>query len=386
MKPDKRSKKMNPKRNGLNYLDYLIEEAIGHDQRKHDHVAPVVDFHFDEESRLLCPETEFGPVPPLSVEEGAYKQLFRRLGRSIEWYNSTSNKKGLPADYLLSIPDDLRAELLNRHLADFPGTGSAGGLTARGYDDVCRAIMSSRYAVYDNSEALELFRALVVDQAGEDFDTLNSSTVTRDSLYVRSIWKETGIGDDGQPDQTGQGGYGIGVYFGNNETGGGSLIVRSLIQRHACTNSIVSNEEVRLRHIGDPDLLTAELQIGVARLFEKSADMLRNMVKATMTRVPSFTDVLAGLADENGWSQRVTLSVAAGTENQNTVAGLVNGVTWAAHEVTENQDDRLALEVLGGEILERGSDEKYRDNELTQAFARYANRGVKARKEERVLL
>ena len=51
-----------------------------------------------------------------------------------------------------------------------------------------------------------------------------------------------------------------------------------------------------------------------------------------------------------GWDEPMALNVAAGTENQQTKAGIVNGITFAAQKV-EDPDKRADMEVLGGRIL-----------------------------------
>lgn len=54
----------------------------------------------------------------------------------------------------------------------------------------------------------------------------------------------------------------------------------------------------------------------------------------------------------DGWKQDFLEVVDQGTEGQRTVAGLVNGITYAAHVHTDTSNpEALELETLGGRYL-----------------------------------
>ena len=68
-------------------------------------------------------------------------------------------------------------------------------------------------------------------------------------------------------------------------------------------------------------------------------------------QIPDFEAVLSGLARQHGWAQPVHSAVLIGTEGNTTRAGIVNGITYAAHRAVEHPNDQVDMEILGGAIL-----------------------------------
>jgi hypothetical protein len=60
--------------------------------------------------------------------------------------------------------------------------------------------------------------------------------------------------------------------------------------------------------------------------------------------------VIAGLCKQYGWGEDTKTRIAVGTEGRETRFGLINGITWAAHEV-KNADEQSDYEIIGGSIL-----------------------------------
>jgi hypothetical protein len=75
------------------------------------------------------------------------------------------------------------------------------------------------------------------------------------------------------------------------------------------------------------------------------------MVQAQYEQLPALDRIIDGLAEKFEWSQELTFAVVHGTENQRTVAGLVNGITYAAHAVNLPAQQAVSLEMLGGKLL-----------------------------------
>lgn len=330
-------------------LEEMLATSRGFDAEKHDHHGPVTAFAFDEEARLCVPTSGlFGKLkvgtPPQSLTHHAFGQLCGLLGKVAFGKGST---KPLPASYLEVIPADLRAMVLNRHMTDYPDQGR---IMARCYQDTCRAFVSDRYARIDNTELLTMLQKVLQDKGRGSPVKFIRSFVTPDAVTVKMTVKDTRLDGD-----TSGGGYGIGVYIGNDEIGGTSLKVRPLLQRTSCTNSIIINREIstfETRHVGSPAAILTQFASALVQALGMGEEVLEKFAEAKYTELPDFTQVLRNLATAHSWSEDLKFAVAAGTENQPTVQGVVNGLSFAAHHAEGLSDDsRLELEQLAGDYL-----------------------------------
>lgn len=327
-----------------NHLQEMLELSLEYDGHKHDHSSSVKSIKFDPVARMILPNDvelfQSAVVQPLAPTEWAWNQLFNKLGYTV-WGKGSSKK--LPADYLLHIPEDLLAESLNRHLQN---AGDESWFV-RAYDDTARAVMSDKYAVISNTEMLDLLVQTVDKQETPDFKLIRPF-VSPDTLHAKMVWKETNR-DDGRG-----GNYGIGVYVRNGEIGNLSVSVYPMIQRSSCTNSIILDEEagVKFRHFGNVSSKRVQIQSTMIEMFPHAAELLNKMIEAEEQRIPNFNDVLMGLSDTYGWDEKTRMTVATGTEGSHTRAGLVNGISYAAHEIhREDHDQMTEMEILSGRIL-----------------------------------
>ncbi len=87
-------------------------------------------------------------------------------------------------------------------------------------------------------------------------------------------------------------------------------------------------------------------------LLNASAALINKMIAAESVQIPDFRQVLDGLMIEHGWKKDFLEVVDEGTEGQRTLAGLVNGITYAAHVHRDTANPQsLELETLGGHYL-----------------------------------
>lgn len=330
-------------------LDELIEKSKGFDASKADYTERVgaLSFQLDAAGleRMHLPKQMFGTPVPLALTDWAFNQICAKMGVAAFGRGST---KGLPADYLMALQSKVRAYLLNYHLSDEYFKDSKWFIRANG--DTCRAILSESYARIDNTEMLELLGSMVKEQPVPGFRVIRPH-VTPDSINIKTIWKDI------NPNNNGGGNFGIGVYLGNGETGNRKLRLYPMIQRHACDNSIIIEHEGGAEFFHRGLRVTKMLLIKslFAEIFGIAADALDRMLKAERESIPDFQDVLSGLARRHGWDDSTVITVATGTEGQETRAGLVNGITYAAHRIFGGDDaggDAMAdMEILGGKIL-----------------------------------
>jgi hypothetical protein len=128
--------------------------------------------------------------------------------------------------------------------------------------------------------------------------------------------------------------------------------VLPFIQRHACTNSTVWEEGgIKLKQTGDRRNKLMLLIASMGEALQACGDLIQRMVQAQYEQLPALDQIIDGLAERFEWSQEVTFAVVHGTENQRTVAGLVNGLTYAAHAATLPAQQAISLEMLGGKLL-----------------------------------
>jgi hypothetical protein len=66
--------------------------------------------------------------------------------------------------------------------------------------------------------------------------------------------------------------------------------------------------------------------------------------------IPDVADVINGLAERYGLSTPVRDDVLFGMEGKSTLAGIVNGLSFAAQKL-ENIEARIDMETLAGAIL-----------------------------------
>ena len=330
-------------------LDQLINQSSEFDSRKADHIAPAREFHFNSLAAIEPPAILGGlQSAPLMPDEHALRQLCTKLGPAV-WGKGTS--KSLPYDYVTTIPADLRSTAFNRHLQDANGSR----WMVRGYGNKARAVLSGDYpgganhdGDFENTQYLKAVHELVTASLPSFPEIrLVRPSVTPDDLNIKVMWKnvQTGTDEGGQ--------YGIGVYIGNGETGSKKLSVLPCLQRTKCDNSIILDSEngLAMVHRGSLAAMRTQFKAAIGRMFQVGAELLDRMIAAEEEQIDDFEMVLGGLAIKHGWRDDISAAVMVGTEGKRTRAGIVNGVTWAAHTRIENPNEQVEMEMLGGSIL-----------------------------------
>jgi hypothetical protein len=280
----------------------------------------------------------------LAMTDTAYSQIFSKLAPTVYGKGSA---KSLPTDYLTTIPADLRAEILKRHCRDANGFQS---WMIRGFDDRCRAILHSHYpggineqGQFDNTQYLTILRSLLPAIPPSDFHLVRPF-VSSDYTIVRAISK---FNEDGS--------YGIGVAISNDETGGHKLRVMPLVKRTSCDNSIMvdrSSTSLEMVHRGSIAAMRTQFKAVLGVALKASQELLNRVIEAEEKELDDFSTILEGICKEQGWKNGIRDSVMQGTENRQTVMGIVNGITYAAHAYKiDDQNQMLDMEVYAGSLL-----------------------------------
>lgn len=316
----------------------MLDVASRLDSGKHDHVLTpnfigrTVQVHED----LL----------PCRMEHQATTHLCGRLAQRL------SGKPPVPASFFnTTCDDDMYAYNLNRLIGRITEKGGKTDWLFRCHDANVRAVVSERYPTFgldgywENRTLLETLYRIVRSQPQHN---LVRPHVDRDKLIAKVTFKDVRIGGEH---------FGIGAAVSNSEIGDGQFEIYGLIQRHACTNSIVIDQGWKIKHVGGVGKFHAALSELVASLGEAgqmAAEWLNAMMYSKEIVIPDLSEAIEKVAKGFGWDEAVTLEIGVGTEGQSNVFGLVNGITWAAHRVYGDKPEvMLGMEQAASIVLDR---------------------------------
>jgi hypothetical protein len=368
----------------LKELDKLVATSQKFDKRKVDLEGAPSALSVTKKGKFnfVKPGVEFfGNLPVaeaitgLNLEPNALRQLLQRVSVPYFGKGNGTTMDGMDWETMLNKYPQYFAAIMNDLLPQI----ESKGLLIRTEAKNIRAILTDRYGIVDNSQVLNAVREILVATGDQMPDlTIVKSSVDRDRLDMRIVFKnpkitnpelapqgETRRGDIGNRP------YGFGVYVGNEETGRGGMSVKTLAQRNGCTNSIIieSKENIQLRHLGETQVLLGRLQQSFADILPIGAQVLNRIYEVTNKALPNLADVLNGLSKSYGWDDDAQSQILIGTEGQETVMGLVNGVSFAASKI-EDSAKRVEMEIQAGAILTAND----------SLFARAAQQSINARR------
>jgi len=224
---------------------------------------------------------------------------------------------------------------------------------------VARAIVSERYGVIDNLEALEM----IIDSLPKG-STLKDALASHlhndgDDMYGNLLLPDN---MKSEPDSD----YGVGIAFRNSEIRNATFKVSPFLFRAICLNGMIwgrQNSDIRVnqRHMGKIDRveLAKEVRHAIAVALTQGNDLLTLMGYAKNVVVPNVEQTIAQLSRDNkltGIQGRLwhkgyvdSLSEETGDVHQNTAFGIVNGLTRCAKEY--NGSMRENLETVASNIL-----------------------------------
>ncbi len=223
-------------------------------------------------------------------------------------------------------------------------------------NNVVRAIVSERYGVIDNSEAMEMvanalpsLKDALASHLFNDGDDIYGNILLPD--YMKS-----------EPDSD----YGVGIAFKNSEIRNSTFRISPFLFRAICLNGMIwgrmnSDINVDQRHMGKIDLDT--LQVKVTQVIKvaltQGNDMLTLLGYAKQVKVTNPVAVIAQLTRdekmtiEQGklWHKGYldSLHERHGDVHENTAFGIINGLTRSAQDYTGST--REEMETLASKIL-----------------------------------
>jgi hypothetical protein len=310
-------------------IDRLIAESMAYDELKADFGPASVKGNF-----TMLPMGNLNMTPDLfgnggtsrPMTEHAFRQMCQRLG-SVAWPGSS---RSLPATYLLTCPGALRSRNINHWIEETPENRK---WFIREFDGTIRAVLTDRYSTVDITETLRWFDEALVSKQ-QDSVMLVRTAVTPDVMHVRAIFQDVNVGDGAN--------YGVGAYVTNGEIGNRRLGVYPLIQRHACTNSIIIPSDQSSWdhfHVGNPVLLKQLFITSIFDVLQGSVNALEKLLLSLQQPMDNFVKHVDDLVAAKGWSIEARDKILIGTESNETLFGLVQGVSAAA-----NAEEDLALQ------------------------------------------
>lgn len=208
-------------------------------------------------------------------------------------------------------------------------------------NDVIRAIVSERYGVIDNHEAMEMvanalpsLNDALASHLSNDGDDIFGNILLPD--YMKS-----------EPDSD----YGVGIAFKNSEIRNSTFKISPFLFRAICLNGMIwgrMNSEINVnqRHMGKIDLDDLQLQVthAIKVALSQGNDMLTLLGYAKQVKVQNPIATIAQLARDNKmtveqgrlWHKGYldSLHEAKGDIHEKTAFGIINGLTRSAQDYT----------------------------------------------------
>ena len=204
-------------------------------------------------------------------------------------------------------------------------------------NDVIRAIVSGKYGVIDNHQAMEF----IADALPSLQDALASHIFNDGDDIFGNVLVPDNM--KSEPDSD----YGVGIAFRNSEIKNATFKVSPFLFRAICLNGMIwgrSNSEITInqKHFGTIDTvsLRKEVRHAINIALTQGNDMLALMGHAKNVKVKNPLAVIAQLTRDNKmtaeqgrvWHKGYldSLDEKTGDINENTAFGIVNGLTRSA--------------------------------------------------------
>jgi hypothetical protein len=218
----------------------------------------------------------------------------------------------------------------------------------RTYDGAVRAVLTNRYSVVDCTEVLRWVQQIMDDRSDGGDPTYIRPWVNAHQLCLKVILKDVTLPG---PGPAGGQPWGVGVYVATGEVGNRAIEVCPLVQNNACANSIWMRHDGHWRHThtGNAQLLRQAFLVHLLEAFQGTERLLQRLLAAETARLPSFDEILDDMCERHAWSRSTRDNIVRGTDRQNTVYGLTQGISYAAQQVDPAAGDEM--EAVAGEWL-----------------------------------
>ena len=311
----------------MSTLTTLYEQSKQYDEHKTDQLEYIQAMKFTP-GGIALPDSLMNSAVQYSMTDWALEQACTKMGDP-------------PAPYAKRCPDWLRADNLEHWRKQQPEDKK---WFIRSYKDDCRAVLSNDYTPLSTTDLLKW----TIDYAG-DQETYRAY-LTPDTFHAKIIMLNPNPGN-GEP-------YGFGGYLGNGEIGNRYVRVLPMIQLHSCTNSIIIKDVdyeqaegcVIMHRFKSTKSVELRVKEALGNVFRVAYEKLEEIAQAAIDELPNFNDLVEQYAKRKNLSQEVTRNVFVGCQGQKTRMGIVNGLSYAAHQQTD-PDLMVDLETWAGSVL-----------------------------------
>ena len=331
-------------------LESFYSTLKAQDANKVDVVKPESAIRLKDASTLL-------DGTPLTKSGMNSLRLFTDLPSSMI---SFMDERGYSDELVKFVNDEL-----NRREQDWSNKGKDSRefrVRTRHDDDgnpVARAIVSERYGVIDNLEAMEMI-----------IDALPSKDAIKDALASHlhndgdDMFGNLLLPDNikSEPDSD----YGVGIAFRNSEVRNSTFKVSPFLFRAICLNGMIwgrqdSSIKVNQRHMGNIDKqeLREEVRRAIVVALSQGNDLLTLLGHSKHVEVKNPEQVIAQLSRDNKmtiaqgklWHKGYleSLQEVSGHAHDRTAFGIVNGLTRSAQQYTGST--REQMETIASAIL-----------------------------------
>ena len=331
-------------------LESFYSTLKAQDANKVDVVKPESAIRLKDASTLL-------DGTPLTKSGMNSLRLFTDIPSSMI---SFMDERGYSDELVKFVNDEL-----NRREQDWSNKGKDARefrVRTRHDDDgnpVARAIVSERYGVIDNLEAMEMI-----------IDALPSKDAIKDALASHlhndgdDMFGNLLLPDNikSEPDSD----YGVGIAFRNSEVRNSTFKVSPFLFRAICLNGMIwgrqdSSIKVNQRHMGNIDKqeLREEVRRAIVVALSQGNDLLTLLGHSKHVEVNNPEQVIAQLSRDNKmtiaqgklWHKGYleSLQEVSGHSHDRTAFGIVNGLTRSAQQYTGST--REQMETIASAIL-----------------------------------
>ena len=331
-------------------LESFYSTLKAQDANKVDVVKPESAIRLKDASTLL-------DGTPLTKSGMNSLRLFTDIPSSMI---SFMDERGYSDELVKFVNDEL-----NRREQDWSNKGKDARefrVRTRHDDDgnpIARAIVSERYGVIDNLEAMEMI-----------IDALPSKDAIKDALASHlhndgdDMFGNLLLPDNikSEPDSD----YGVGIAFRNSEVRNSTFKVSPFLFRAICLNGMIwgrqdSSIKVNQRHMGNIDKqeLREEVRRAIVVALSQGNDLLTLLGHSKHVEVNNPEQVIAQLSRDNKmtiaqgklWHKGYleSLQEVSGHSHDRTAFGIVNGLTRSAQQYTGST--REQMETIASAIL-----------------------------------
>lgn len=223
-------------------------------------------------------------------------------------------------------------------------------------NDIIRAIVSERYGVIDNHEALDM----IVNALPSLDDALASHLFNDgDDIYGNVLLPDH---MKSEPDSD----YGVGIAFRNSEIRNSTFKISPFLFRAICLNGMIwgrMNSEIQInqKHLGKIDTTDLQQQVrhAIAVALTQGNDMLTLLGYSKQVKVDNVLPVIAQICRDEKltvaqgklWHKGYldSLHETTGHFNDKTAFGIINGLTRSAQDY--NASTRENMETIASKIL-----------------------------------